>query len=289
VGRAALCATPGYKLVGADFAAVESRALAWAAGETWKLDAFREYDRSGDERLHPYRQIAAKMLRKDVLAVTKGERQLGKYAELAFGYAGVVGAWRRIISDDGRTDAQITAINCQWRSVHPQTQIFWKRLMRAACIAIHTRQAIRVNPAPAPSIIADFDGHALTLELPSGRLITYPGARLVANQAFENGDPDIAYFDNAKGKWSLKRAWTGVIVENVTSGISRDLLAAALLRADNQNHEIVHHVHDELVIEARADDSIEARLLACMLVPPPWAAGLPIGGKVSSGPTYFNA
>src|SRR5215471_3062143 len=60
--RAALCAADGHKLYWGDFAAIESRVLAWIAGEKWKIAAFREYDASGDERLHPYRQIAARML-----------------------------------------------------------------------------------------------------------------------------------------------------------------------------------------------------------------------------------
>jgi len=285
--RAVLCAAPGHKLISVDFAAIESRVLAWFAGETWKLDAFRAYDTSGDERLHPYRQIAARMLHKDVLAIVKAERQKGKSTELACGYGGSVGAYRRIF-DDPRSDPEIAADVQQWRAAHPQTQIFWQRLARAARIAIHARQAIRVNPAPAPSIVADFDGNTLTLELPSGRLITYPGARLAPNQKFEDGDPDVEYFDNAQGAWRYTRAWHGVLVENVVSGTARDLLAAALLRADARGWSIVHHCHDEMVIEAPAGTLSEQDVLACMLEPPTWAAGLPLGGKAHSGSIYFE-
>jgi DNA polymerase len=287
LGRAILCAAIYHKLGCADLAAIESRVLAWFAGEGWKLDAFRKYDASGDERLHPYRQIAAQMLRKDVLAIVKAERQLGKNGELAFGFGGSVGAWQRIV-DDGRSEADIKVINRQWRDAHPKTQVFWERLMRAARVAVRTQQAIRVNPAPAPSITAAFDGHTLTLELPSGRLITYPGARLVPNKKFEGGDPDIEFFDNAMGKWQPKRAWFGILVENVVSGTARDLLAAALLRTDARGWSIVHHCHDEIVVEVPNDISIEQDLLACMLELPAWAAGLPLGGKVHSGPTYFE-
>jgi hypothetical protein len=287
--RAAISAAPGHKLIWADFAAIESRKLAWLAGETWKLDAFRAYDASGDERLHPYRQIAARMMRKDVLAINKSERQLGKNAEIAFGYCGVVGAWQRIAGDDGRSEAEIKAINHQWRDAHPRTLVFWERLMRTAHTAIRTRQAIWVNPAPAPSIVADFDGHTLTLELPSGRLITYPGARLVPNRKFENGDPDIEYMDNSKGGWRYKRAWSGILVENVVSGAARDLLAAALLRMDARGWPIVSHCHDEITIEVPNDSAVtEQDVLACMLEAPTWAAGLPLGGKVHSGPVYFE-
>jgi DNA polymerase len=285
--RAVICAAPGYKLTWADFAAIESRVLAWFAGEIWKLDAFREYDASGDERLHPYRRIAAQMLRKDVLAIVKAERQLGKNAELAFGFGGTVGAWQRIV-DDGRAEGEIKSINRRWRDAHPKTLVFWERLARTARAALHTRQAIRVNPAPAPSIVAAFDGHTLTLELPSGRLITYPGARLMPNRKFEDGDPDIEYFDNSQGGWRYVRAWFGVLVENVVSGTARDLLAAALLRMNIRGWSIISHCHDEITIESPVGAVSEQDVLALMLEPPAWATGLPLGGKVHSGPIYFE-
>src|SRR6516164_5939732 len=285
--RAVICAAPGHTLTWADFAAIESRVLAWLAGEPWKLDAFRKYDASGDEHLHPYRQIAARMLRKDVLAIVKVERQKGKSTELACGYGGAVGAYRRIF-DDPRSDAEIAADVQQWRAAHPQTQIFWQRLARAARIAIHARQAIRVNPAPAPSIVADFDGSTLTLELPSGRVISYPGARLVPNRKFEDGEPDVEYFDNSQGGWRYTRAWFGVLVENVVSGVARDLLAAALLRMDARGWSIVSHCHDEITVEMPDGALSEQEMLAVMLESPAWAAGLPLGGKVHSGSIYFE-
>jgi DNA polymerase len=285
--RAALCAADGHKLYWADFAAIESRVLAWLAGEEWKLAAFREYDASGDQRLHPYRQIAARMLHKDVLEINKSERQKGKSSELACGYAGSVGAWRNII-EDPRSDAEIKADVWQWREAHPQTRIFWERLGRAARVAIRSGQAIRVNPPPAPSIIAAFDAHTLTLELPSGRVIPYPGARLAPNNKFEDGEPDIEYLDNSKGKWLYKRAWMGVLAENVTSGTARDLLAAALMRADARGWPIVFHCHDEITIEAPDGTLTEQDLLALMLESPAWAAGLPLGAKAHSGSIYFE-
>src|SRR5262245_18203475 len=287
LGRAVLCAVPGHKLICPDFAAIESRVLAWLASEEWKFIAFREYDRSGGEQLHPYRRIAAQMQRKDLAAITKAERQLGKNAELAFGFGGTIGAWQRIV-DDVRSEGEIKAINRRWRDAHPKTLVFWERLMRTIRAAIRTRQAIRVNPAPAPSIVAAFDGHTLTLELPSGRILTYPGARLVPNKKFEDGDPDVEYLDNAKGGWRYARAWFGVFVENVVSASARDLLAAALLRADARGWSIVHHCHDEMVIEAPEGTLSEQDVLACMLESPPWATGLPLGGKVHSGPIYFE-
>jgi hypothetical protein len=41
--------------------------------------------------------------------------------------------------------------------------------------------------------VATFDGHALSLTLPSGRAINYPGARLAPNRKFEDGDPNLEF------------------------------------------------------------------------------------------------
>jgi DNA polymerase len=290
LSRAALCATTGCILICADLSAIESRIPAWFAGEAWKLAAFREYDRTGDERLHPYRQTAAQMLRKDVLAITKPERQLGKSGELSAGFGGSLGAWRRIAHDeDIRSDAEVLALIKQWRDAHPAIRAFWKELALACRVAIRTGQPILVAPAPRPPITAAFDGYALTLTLPSGRSINYPGARLSPNTKFEDGDPDIEFFDNARGQWKPSRAWFGTLVENVVQGCARDLLAAALLRFEARGLPVVFHCHDEIVVEVPIGSISETQVLDLLLEPPSWAAGLPLGGKVHSGPLYLEA
>src|SRR5262245_2498479 len=283
LSRAALCAKPGHVFVCADFGAVESRIDAWLAGETWKLDVYRQYDATGDKSREPYRVVAAQMLRKNSIDLATAERQLGKNADLACGFGGSVGAWRRIVSDDGRSDAEVLAIIRQWRDAHPAIRTFWHELAQAARVAIRIGRPILVAPAPRPPIIATFDGYALTLTLPSGRTIVYPGAHLTPNTKFEDGDPDIEFFDNARGQWKPVRAWFGTLVENVVQGTARDLLAAALLRFEARGLPVVFHCHDEVVIEVPEDTVSEQDVLANLLEPPAWALDLPLGGKVHSG------
>jgi DNA polymerase len=290
LSRAALCAKPGHILICADLGAIESRVLSWFAGEQWKLATFHEYDCTGDERLHVYRQTAGRMLRKDVLGITKAERQLGKCGELACGFGGSVGAWRRIAHDeDVRSDAEVLTFIKQWRDAHPAIRAFWKELAQAARVAIRTGRPILVAAAPRPPIIIAFDGYALTITLPSGRVITYPGARLSPNTKFEDGDPDIEFFDNARGQWKPARAWFGTLTENAVQGCARDLLAAALLRFEARGLPVVFHCHDEVVIEVPEGSISEQEVLAILLEPPAWAVGLPLGGKVHSGRLYLEA
>jgi len=291
LSRAALCAKPGHVFICADFGAIESRINAWLAGETWKLENFKRYDATGDKDLDLYRVDAHRMLRKNsaVGEITAAERQLGKCAELACGFGGSIGAWRRIAGDDGRSDAEVLAIIKQWRDAHPAICTFWRQLAQAARIAIRTRRSVLVAPAPRPPIVAAFDGYALTLTLPNGRAINYPGAHLVPNGKFEDGDPDIEFFDNARGQWKPTRAWFGILVENVVQGTARDLLAAALPRFEAHGLPVIFHCHDEVVIEVPEGSVSEQDVLAILLESPPWAAGLPLGGKVHSGPLYLEA
>jgi DNA polymerase len=289
LSRAALCAAPGHTLICADLSAIESRVLAWLAGERWKLNAYAQYDATGDKTLEPYRVVAARMLHKEIATITSAERQQGKAAELAAGFGGSVGAWRRIAGDDGRTDAEVLAIIRQWRAAHPGIRKFWADLARAAGVAIRTRQPITVGTAPRPQIIAAFDGHALTLALTSGRAINYPGAYLVPNPKFEGADPDIEFFDNARGQWQRTRAWFGTLVENVVQGTARDLLAAAMPRFESRELPVVFHCHDEIVVEVPEGSISESEVLAILLEPPSWASGLPLGGKVHTGALYLDA
>jgi DNA polymerase bacteriophage-type len=95
VSRGLICAPPGHVLVGADFSAIESRVLAWLAGEKWKLQSYAKYDQTGDPVLEPYCQTASKILGRTVTPDDEEGRGVGKVADLACGYGGGVGAWKR--------------------------------------------------------------------------------------------------------------------------------------------------------------------------------------------------
>src|SRR5262249_39452848 len=79
------------------------------------------------------------------------------------------------------------------------------------------------------------------------------------------------------------------VVHNCVQGTARDLLAAALLRFEARGLPVVFHCHDEVVIEVPEGSITEAEVLAILLEPPPWATGLPLGGKMHSGSIYLDA
>ena len=95
--RPTICAAPGHALIGGDFSSVESRVLAWIAGEEWKLESYRRFDETHDPRDEPYCVTACKIFRVPDGSFTKEspERGVGKTCDLAFGYMGALGAWRK--------------------------------------------------------------------------------------------------------------------------------------------------------------------------------------------------
>jgi DNA polymerase len=287
VSRAALCASPGMELKAGDFSAVESVVLAWLAGERWKLLAYKTFQETGDKTIEPYRVIARKMLSKPTAAeINPAERQLGKAAELASGFGGSVGAWRRIMPHDPRSDDEIKTIIKQWRDAHPAVCQFWREIARAIRVAIRTDQPILVAPSPQPPIVVAFADGNLTLTLPSGRAITYPEARFIPSK-FEDAPPDVQFMDNARGQWKSYRGWFGTFVENVVQGTARDLLAAAIERFETRGIDVVFHCHDEVTGEVPVGSLSDETFLEILLKLPSWAIGLPLSGKVHSGPHYL--
>jgi CHC2 zinc finger/Toprim domain len=285
ISKATLDAAPGHRLMKCDLSSIESRILAGFAGETWKLAAYREFDRTGDKQLEPYCVVARKMLRKhDAFAeITPAERQIGKGGDLAGGFGGSVGAWRRLVPKDERSDGEIYADIRAWRQAHPNTVQFWRMLAAAARLAIRTGSEHKAGP-----ITASYRNETLYLTLPSGRSIAYPQAHLIPSK-FEDAPPDILFKDNSRGAWTDRRAWFGTLVENVVQGTARDVLAAAIVRLETQGIPVVLSVHDEVVVEVPLDSPLtEEAFLALVLTPPAWAKDLPLAGKVSSGTCYLS-
>jgi DNA polymerase bacteriophage-type len=280
--RAMICAAPGRTLVGADFSSIESRVLAWVAGENWKLDSYRRFDATHDPRDEPYCITACKIFNKPNGSFTKDdpERSVGKVADLALGYAGGPGAWRKFEPD--RSEDEIKVFIRGWRQAHPNIKQLWNRLDRAAWTAVQERgRVVRCGV-----VRFQCNGTSLQLTLPSGRVLSYPQPRIIGDEHEQH----VVFANNAAGQFQDCRhgqgAYGGTWTENVVSGIARDLLADAMLRIEAAGYPIVLHVHDEIVAEVPKGFGSADEFTNLMTRKPAWALELPIAAKAWTGKRY---
>jgi DNA polymerase bacteriophage-type len=266
--RGALVAEDGKKLVIADLSNIEGRVLAWLANEKWKVAAFKEFDAGVGHDL--YKVTAGRILNKDPGDVTKEERQnQGKVPELAGGFGGGVGAYRKMGGAvfDAMSDDEIMAIVREWRKAHPDVVSFWYSL-EGACDGALLDEG-KIHKVGLLSVI--FKDTWLRIKLPSGRWLCYP------NAAIENGRIVYDGTNQFTKKWERIETYGGKICENIVQATARDVLASGLLRAETAGYAVCLHVHDEIIAEVPDTDEYSAEGLSkIMSHNPGWSLGLPL-------------
>lgn len=111
------------QLIVADFSAVESRGLAYLAGEQWKLDAYRD----GKDL---YKVLASSMISVPYEQIDKAQRQQGKVGELSCGYGAGPGAVVTFAEKMGMDidEHDATEIVFGWRDTNPEIVKLWALL-----------------------------------------------------------------------------------------------------------------------------------------------------------------
>jgi DNA polymerase len=273
--RGVIVARPGRKLVVSDLSNIEGRVLAWLAGEDWKIEAFKLYDRGEGPDL--YKVTAGRILGKDPYTVTKDERQLqGKVPELAGGYGGAVGAYRKMggkVFDD-MSDEAIGEIVQAWRKAHPATTRLWyavegacRSAIRAPDDSFEVRGLLRFDSSMGPDGV-----RYIRCRLPSGRYLCYRNMHIS-----ETGNILYEGMNQYTRKWELLETYYGKLVENIVQAVARDVFMTGLRRAELSGYPVVLRVHDELVCEVPdAPDFTHERLADMMATNPSWSTGLPL-------------
>ena len=258
--RTAFVPKDGYKLIVADFSAIEARVIAWLAGERWRNDVFATHGKI-------YEASASQMFHVPIEEVTKGSplRQKGKIAELALGYGGSVGALKAMGAlEMGLSEEELRPLVSAWRSANPNIVRFWWDVDRAAMKAVRDRTMTETH-----GIRFGYQSGMLFITLPSGRRLSYVKPRIGTNQF----GSDCVTYEGVGGtkKWERIESYGPKFVENIVQAISRDILSYAMQTL--RHCSIVMHIHDEVVIEAGPEMSAEI-LCQQMSRTPPWAEGL---------------
>lgn len=194
------------------------------------------------------------------------------------------------------------AIKRMWRESHPETVAFWRDLKDGILSAVrnpgrefwagaHLRRngerAIRIwRTVEFDSSGRKVPGWWLCVELPSGRILSYPGIGVsvsVTKETDEGGRVNTDVRIKYQGENQLTRQWTtlythgGKACENIVQALCRDLLAYAMINVEGGGYPIVLSVHDELVCETPDTPEYtvaELEKLMCSL--PEWAEGFPL-------------
>lgn len=262
--RTAFIPSPGNRFLVADYSAIEARVIAWLAGEKWRLELFEQ---GGDI----YCQSASAMFGVPVEkhGVNGELRQKGKIAELACGYGGSTGALEAMGAlSMGLKPEELPPLVDAWRTANPHIVKWWKDLENAAQFTVTTKRTRRLR-----NIEFSMDKGVLFIQLPSGRKLAYPHATMGVNR-FDG--PAINFRGVGTNKrWSTQETYGGKLAENITQAVARDILAEAMRQLEKYGYPIVMHVHDEVVIDATPDMSLDA-VCELMTANPDWAEGLPL-------------
>jgi DNA polymerase len=266
--RPALLPAPGKVLIAADWSAIEARVNPWLSKTNSGMEKLGIFERGEDV----YKVNAAATFRVAVEDVTKDQRQVGKVQELACGFAGGVGAFAAMgrIYGINLPESEARKMVEAWRRANSWSVPFWQGLEEAYTRAMRNKG----REFSAGHITYLFDGTHLWYALPSSRVLCYPFARL---------EPEGVTYAKASWKpaadakeWPRARLWKGLACENVTQATAHDLLRHTLRRLEAEGHDVVLHVHDEVVVETDDPEAAQAAMQRIMCSPPAWAAGIPL-------------
>lgn len=259
--RTALVPKAPYKrFIVADFTSIEGVLLSWLAGEQWRLDVFKN---GGDI----YCISASKIFGVPVVkhGINGHLRQKGKIAELACGYGGSVGAMKAMGAQEmGLSDDEIQQIVTDWRDASPNIVKLWWDVDRAVKKCIKEKTEANVK-----GLHIFCESGFLFIELPSGRRLAYVKPKIGENKF---GGESVTYMGvGEQKKWERIESYGPKFVENIIQGIARDILLHAMMNL--RDYRIVAHVHDEVIIEATDDITVD-EIVQKMCITPRWARGL---------------
>ena len=162
------------------------------------------------------------------------------------------------------SEDELPGIVSSWRSANKQIVRFWWEVDRAVKDAVKYHKTTKLG-----RLTIFYQSGMLFITLPSGRKLAYARPRIGVNRF---GGECVTYEGTGSTrKWERLESYGPKFVENIVQATSRDILCNSMKTL--RNCSIVMHIHDELVIEADPEVSLNA-LCEQMGRAPSWAPGL---------------
>ncbi len=181
-----------------------------------------------------------------------------------------------------------------YRGRYPEVTQMWRDQEDAALMACKT-PGRRVKAARGRNEWVVEDGFLKTY-LPSGRPLHYYDPKVVRKKTpWKNPDgspvykPAITFMgvDPFSKKWVRMDTYGGSLVENITQATARDLMAQAMVKAEDEGkYSVIMSVHDELVCEVDEGTGDVREFERLMAHTPGWATGCPVEAEGWIGKRY---
>jgi DNA polymerase len=263
----AICAPKGYVIIDSDSAQIEARVLAWLAGQTDLVKAFK----NGDD---VYKIMASAIYSKGVDEIKKEERFVGKTTILGAGYGMGAPKFQTQLKTFGTdiSEGEAGHIIGVYRTTYPMIPKLWNQ-GNAAIEAMANNQSIEFGNGAV--VVSGNKG----ILMPNGLYQRYPNLRQV--------DMDGKYQYAYDAKRGINKIYGGKLVENICQGLARCIIGEQMLKISNK-YKVVLTVHDAVACIAKEEEAQEAiaYVTECMQWVPDWAAGLPLNCEAGFGKNY---
>jgi len=266
-------APDGYLMIDSDSSQIEARTLAWLAEQNDLVDAF---DRGEDV----YKIMASAIYNKDVSAITKDERFVGKTTILGCGYGMGAKKFQAQLKNFGvAIDLdEATRIIDTYRATYPKIVELWKSAA-SALKSILQKQHTTLGRGD----ILKVEGVKGIL-LPNTLYLRYPNLRKLQD---DDGEIELVY-DTKKGKAIIPtRIYGGKVIENVCQALARIVIGEQMLLVAKK-YRVVMTVHDAIacIVPSEQVENAMEYVEMCMRTRPDWGMDLPLNCEAGYGRNY---
>jgi DNA polymerase len=122
-------------------------------------------------------------------------------------------------------------------------------------------------------------GQEFCVDLPSGRVLNYGHIKRMKDS--RTGKFTHIGKIMRQGRMMDFKLWGGVVTENASQGLARDIFSDMMLRVEDAGYQCIMHVHDELIVEVDADKAELAlqEIVGIMSTPPEWIPEIPLSAE----------
>lgn len=271
--RHSIISNPNRILCAGDFSTIELRVLLALAGQTDKVDLIA----SGQD---PYCDMATLIFGYTVVKAMLHERQYGKNSVLGLGFGMGGPKFQFKYAKDMPIERCKEIVGIYRETWAPAVPKLWYGLEKAALTAVWEKR-----PTEAYGVEYRLEDGWLSARLPSGRKLWYWNPQPVKRpMPWDDTDIRRAWTYQAMKMGQLKTidAYGGHLCENVVQALARDIMVAAMFKAERNGFPVILTVHDELLTEPERGSADEKALDQIMCDRPEWAKALSIPIKTET-------